>query len=152
MKREYFSSLSGIAGLVLGGCHSVATPTCFPERGHEVWVERHLRALRPTEAGGRLELRFLADTSSERVASDQNNVVSLVSPANASQGATRHDISPTRPASVALSPGAYTVRLSGITFVPITRTVVITENDSVIVEAQLRRSHYCLEPVVSMGR
>ena len=130
----------------------MTTRTCFPGRGSEVWVERHLRALGPTDVGARLEVRLLPDTSSARVASDQDQVVSLVSSANAGQSATRHDISPNRSASIGLRPGTYNVRLSGITFVPTTRAVVITENDSVIVEAQLRRAPYCLQPVVSMGR
>lgn len=151
MRRQCFLHVFGIAGLLLSGCHRVATPTCFPGRGSEVWVERHLPALGPTNVGARLELRLLPDTSSARVASDQDQVVSLVSPAHSSQGSTRHDISTNRSASIELRPGAYNVRLSGITFIPTTRTVVITESDSVIVEAQLRRAPYCLEPVVSMG-
>ena len=140
-----------IAPFLLCACRSVPKPACFPARGSEAWVERHLRAGQPSEAGAHVEVHLVADTSSARVASDQQEVIMRVARVEApSVELARSRVSPSRPASVRLRPGTYAVTLYNITYVTMSQRMIVVGDDSIVVEAKLRRSEYCLDPIVTL--
>jgi hypothetical protein len=149
MSSRSILSAAGSVVLCFSACRSVPTRTCLPARGSEVWVERHLRAQQPSKEGSRVDVRLLPDTSNAKVASDPEEGTLLVTrPGAPTLIVARRRVASNQPATVRLAAGTYNVALLGITFVRLSRTIDVAENDSVIVEAQLRRSAYCLEPVV----
>jgi hypothetical protein len=96
-------------------------------------------------------VRLVQDTAEAREPSDQQSViVRLVRVGASPQETARIQISPSRPASVRLMPGTYEAIFHNITFVTMSRRIDIAKDDSVIVEAQLRRANYCLGPVITL--
>src|SRR3954468_21333031 len=103
--RSLLVATSALA-FYFSACRSVPTPTCFPARGSEVWVERHVRAQQPSKAGYRVDLHIARDTSSTMVASDPDEVILLVTrPGAPTPIVARVSASADHPATVRLAEG-----------------------------------------------
>ena len=123
------SSLTALALLLavfaFAACRAHAPDRCFPERGTEVWVERHY----PRPAGssdaaapGSLDLSLIGDPGEEPAAARQAIVAAIRNGLGGTSSSTQvnaRGVAHLGP----LTPGAYTIRLREILYVGIERPV-----------------------------
>ena len=126
------------------GCLPPTRQSCEPEKGAEVWIERHV----PTGGSNtlsRLEVELTADSNGLRPQTESGSIVAI-GPAGAERpdtaGARLPELGGSRVFQLA-RPGEYRIRVVAVSFAAIRRTINVTASDAINLEVRMRRPSYC---------